>query len=93
MNVPFCDRCEFPIPTHEPRWVIGYKEVTGEGSHIDIVSIQDGEERKKEYLSAVKEITTIEICDTCKKILDSFFALRRRQVLMLRKEMEKLDIE
>jgi len=92
MNVTYCDICETPIKPSDIKWVFGIIEREEEGEDVTVLTVEELSERLRIQQQRNKKVKTYEICTGCKKVLDSFLALRRSQVLKIKNEIDKIDI-
>jgi len=91
VKVTYCDICELPIKKIEKKWVIGLKEVE-EVKEDELDKAVDILERYRKIQRDADKLEVYEICQTCKKVLESFLALRRSQVLKIKNEIDKLIV-
>ena len=90
MQLTYCDICHELIKIGDKKYILGVNPVKQESEKIE-------EELKKnvyDYLRHVQhqteKIQIMEICEECKKVLEYFFHIRKKELEKTKLELKKI---
>ncbi len=90
MQVIFCDICHELIKEGDKKYILGVNPVKQESEQVE-------EELKKnvyEYLrhvqNQINKLQLMEICEECKKVLEYFFSIRKKELEETKLEIQKM---
>jgi len=95
MQVLHCDFCGQVISDRESIFYFGVLEITNKDKHqpttktLDLMDYLHQQSKQQKYLS--DKLLRYEICENCKKVFDYLLNTRKKELLKMHKELNKIN--